>query len=224
MEGVVRWGSGTPGCCLVVFSLSHIFSEFSYSLAYPDPHDNLHLNSWPIDEFPNVLNDFFSMVGQKLAANVPDSNCHSNEYLTNTNFSTSFFFELVISSDIELEISLLPSNKAYGLYSCPIRVLKCAKSILSSPLAEPINLSVQSGKYPSKLKHAKIIPVYKGDDETDPGNYRPISLLSVFNIIFFLNYVQSIEVILYIKDNELLYKAQYGFREKFLLSMQFWTW
>lgn len=121
--------------------------------------------------------------------------------------------EPVVSSDIELEISLLPSSKAYELYSCPIRVLKCAKNILSSPLAELINLSVQIGKYPSKLKHAKIVPVYKGDDETDPSNYRPILLLSVFNRIFekiVYNRLKS-----YIEDNELLYKAQYGFREKF---------
>jgi len=42
-------------------------------------------------ELPNVLNDFFSTVGQKLAANVPDSNCHNREYLSNTNLSSSFF-------------------------------------------------------------------------------------------------------------------------------------
>ena len=145
-------------------------------------------------ELPNVLNDFFSTVGQKLV-NVPDSNCHYREYLANTNFTSSFFFEPVISSDIELEISRLQSKKAYGLYSCPIRILKCAKNVLSPPLAELINLSVQTGKYPSKLKHAKIIPVYKGDDETDPSNYHPISLLSVLNRIFAKNYVQPIKII-----------------------------
>ena len=47
-----------------------------------------------------------------------------------------------------------------------------------------MNLSIQNGVFPSKLKHAKIIPVYKDDDETDPGNYRPISLLSNFSKIF----------------------------------------
>ena len=31
---------------------------------------------------------------------------------------------------------------------------------------------------------AKIIPVYKSQDETDANNYRPISLLSNFNRIF----------------------------------------
>ena len=67
----------------------------------------------PAERPPNVLNDYFSTVGQKLAANVPDSNCHYREYLTNTNFTSSFFFEPVISSDIEQEISLLWSKKAY---------------------------------------------------------------------------------------------------------------
>ena len=43
---------------------------------------------------------------------------------------------------------------------------------------------MQTGDYPSKLKHAKIIPVFKTGDETKPGNYRPISLLSVFNRLF----------------------------------------
>ena len=60
---------------------------------------------------------------------------------------------MVISSDIELEISLLRSKKASGLYSCPIRVLKCAKNVFSLTLPELINLSVQTGKYLSKLKH-----------------------------------------------------------------------
>ena len=160
----------------------------------------------------NALSDFFSTVGKKLAANEPDSNCHYSEYLTNTDLTSSFFFEPVVSSDIEVEISLLRSKRAYALYSCHIRVLKCAKNVLSSPLAELIDLSVQTGKYP-KLKHAEIIPVCKGDDETDPTNYSPISLLSVFNRIFdkiMYNRLRS-----YIEDNELLYKAQYDFRESF---------
>ena len=33
-------------------------------------------------ELPNVLNDFFSTVGQKLAANLPDTNCHYTKYLS----------------------------------------------------------------------------------------------------------------------------------------------
>ena len=47
-----------------------------------------------------------------------------------------------------------------------------------------LNKSVQSGIYPSKLKHAKIVPAFKNEDQSDPNNYMPISLLSVFNRIF----------------------------------------
>ena len=75
-------------------------------------------------------------------------------------------------------------GKAYGLYSCPVRILKSACYILSKPLAEIINNSVETAIFPDRLKHAKIIPIFKSIDETDPSNYRPISLLSIFNRIF----------------------------------------
>ena len=41
-----------------------------------------------------------------------------------------------------------------------------------------MNQSIETGMFPSKLKHAKIIPIYKGGDELECVNYRPISLLS----------------------------------------------
>ena len=59
-----------------------------------------------------------------------------------------------------------------------------------------------------------MIPAFKCDDETDPNNYRLISLLSIFNHIFekltsTYNHLKS-----FIEKNELLYEAQYGFQEK----------
>ena len=66
------------------------------------------------------------------------------------------------------------------------------------------------GKCPSKLKMSKNIPIYKADDETDPNNYRPISLLSIFNIIFEKMIYKRIAN--FIEKNNLLYNGQYGFR------------
>ena len=87
--------------------------------------------------------------------------------------------------EIENEILLLPSTKAYGLYSCPGNLLTTARHIFSEHLAKLMNLSIQTGKYPTKLKISKVIPLYKADDElTDPNSYKPFSLLSVFNRIF----------------------------------------
>lgn len=52
--------------------------------------------------------------------------------------------------------------------SFPIRILRSAKHILSRPLSRLINKSIEHDTYPSKLKLAKIIPVYKSYDEFDP--------------------------------------------------------
>ena len=69
---------------------------------------------------------------------------------------------------------------------------------------------VQTGVYPSKLKRAKVIPVYKTGDRTEPGNYRPISLLSVFNRLF--ERLMHKRLTSFIEKKKILYNAQYGFR------------
>ena len=133
----------------------------------------------------DILNRFFFSVGQKPADNILSSSRHFSDYFGDQVYPNSFvfFFDPVTPSEIESEI-LLTLNNAYGLYSCAIRILKGANHIVSATLAEIMNMSVQTGVYPSKLKHAKAIPVFKTGDRTEPGNYRPILLLSVFNRLF----------------------------------------
>ena len=85
---------------------------------------------------------------------------------------------LVLDTDISAQIQALPLYKSCGMFSCPVKILKRCKHIISlKPLAYIYNLSVIQAKYPSKLKLAKIVPVYKNDDEScHASNYRPISL------------------------------------------------
>ena len=66
-----------------------------------------------------------------------------------------------------------------------------------------MNRSIESGIYPSKLKLAKAVPVFKSEDDLDSNNYRPISLLSLFNRL------KS-----FLDKHNLLYQCQYGFQEK----------
>ena len=45
-------------------------------------------------------------------------------------------------------------------------------------------MSITSGQFPKELKRAKIVPIYKKKLKTDPGNYRPVSILSIISKIF----------------------------------------
>ena len=98
------------------------------------------------------------------------------------------------------------------MHSFPTRVLRSARHILSHPLSVLINKSVEHGIYPTKLKLAKVIPIHKANDESDPSNYRPISLLSVFNRIF--EKMMYIRLKSFLEKFSILYDSQYGFREK----------
>ena len=93
-------------------------------------------------------------------------------------------------------------------------MLKCIKQYVSQLLAEIMSLPIHKGKYPSKLKHAKVVPIYKTNDETDPENYRPISILSIFNRIFEKLMYKTLQN--YCDKEKMLYGKQYVFRAKHL--------
>ena len=136
-------------------------------------------------------------------------------------YPNSFFLDPVTPSEIESEILLTPLNKVYGLYSCPILILKGANHFVSATLAEIMNMSVQTGVYPSKLKHAKVSPVYKTGDRTEPGNYRPISLLSVFNRLFKRLMHKRLTAFIEKKNTFFIMHSMIS-EQTVLLSRQFW--
>ena len=86
----------------------------------------------------------------------------------------------------------------------------CQTSTKKKPLTEIFNTSIIQGKYPSKLKISKVTPIFKVGDETDPDNYRPISLLSNLNRVF--EKLMYNRLIQFINKHNLLDDAQYGFR------------
>jgi len=51
----------------------------------------------------------------------------------------------------------------------------------AEPLLHIYNSSILTGNVPTKLKISKVIQLYKKGERTEPSNYRPISLLSIFS-------------------------------------------
>ena len=152
----------------------------------------------------NILNSHFASVGNRLASELPNSNRHFSNYLPRTTYSGSFVFETVLPSEIKLEIIMAPSNKAHGLYSCPIRFLKCSRHIISKPIANIVNQSVCKGIFPFKLKHAKIITIYKdgNEDEHKASNKLEFFLFAdVTNLLHANKNLRSLETVM---NDELL--------------------
>ena len=128
----------------------------------------------------NEFNNYFSNIGKNLADDVPHTDKHFMDYLISP-LQNSFFLSSVTSTEIELEISKLKNGKSTGPYCIPVAILKQIKHIISKPLAILYNMSFSSGTLPEQFKLAKVIPVYKKGEHTNLANYRPISLLSVFD-------------------------------------------
>ena len=119
----------------------------------------------------NIMNFLFASCGHQLAAKLLHSKQHFSDYLTPRNDEVSFVFRPIEPEEIVTEILTLSSNKSYGLYLYPIRVLKCSREIRGEPLAIIFNTSIGSGTFPTKLKVAKVIPIFKAGDATAPNNY-----------------------------------------------------
>ena len=75
-------------------------------------------------------------------------------------------------------------GKAPGVDGIPMQLIRVFFQFISEPLMRIINLSLQSGIFPDRLKTAKVVPIYKEDDPELFKNYRPISILLNFSKIF----------------------------------------
>ena len=67
-----------------------------------------------------------------------------------------------------------------------------------------------TGVFPSALKTAKVVPVFKKDFKLNYSNYRPISLLS--NIEKILEKLMYKRLYAFLDYNNIIYDLQFGFR------------
>ena len=68
-------------------------------------------------------------------------------------------------------------------------------------------MSLLEGIFPSELKLAKVVPIFKLAESEKVTNYRQISVLSLFNKIMY-NYVIN-----FMDKNNTTYKYKFGFRK-----------
>ena len=128
-------------------------------------------------EIANVFNNYFASVAETAKQNINYSHKHFSEYLKHQ-CNNSIFIQPTDSEEIANIISSLDINKTCGPFSIPNKILILLKHDISKQLADLFNLSFSSGSFPSILKTAKVVPVFKTGSKLDCCNYHPIYLLS----------------------------------------------
>ena len=108
-------------------------------------------------------------------------NVSPSKFLRNRN-QIDFVIAHVSNEEILVVMKSL-EYKSTGPSNIPLRLLSIIADIIIVPLAYIINMSFLKGEYPDLLKIVKAIPIHKGGSTQDINNYRPISLLSIFDKI-----------------------------------------
>ena len=99
------------------------------------------------------------LVADTVKENIEYSHKHFSDYLNNL-CNISISTQPTDCEEIANIISTLNMNKSGGPSSIPYLTLNLLKNI-SKQLADLFNLSFPSGVFPSLLKIAKLVPVYK---------------------------------------------------------------
>ena len=130
----------------------------------------------------NKFNKFYTNVAQKLLKDLGETPTKFQDYLRNPN-EHSMFFNETDPGEVSNIISKLDVSKSGDIYGITPKLVKCTPG-LARNLSLIFNLCIEQGIFPHLLKRAKVIPVYKNDSKMVTSNYRPISLLPIFDKIF----------------------------------------
>ena len=163
------------------------------------------------NDIANIFNDYFCSVGPKLAEAIPTCNYSYSDYMQYS-VTNSIYIDTVTNYELEKLIDGLKNGKACGDDGIGAQLIKENKQFLLHPLTYIFNLSLTTGIVPDKLKIAKVIPLFKSGEANSPSNYRPISLLSIFNKL--LEKIIYKRLYSFFQKENILYKYQFGFREK----------
>ncbi len=156
------------------------------------------------------FNKYFCKIGEKLASKIKDSGNYRDYMPDNCN---SMFVSPVPENELVNMIMSLDSNKAVADSDIPTKLLKRCKVIIKIPFLHMVNKSFVTGKFPKILKTARVTPLFKKNDPTEIGNYRPVSILSCISKI--IEKLMKKRITYFLDDHNILYtgKYQYGFRK-----------
>jgi hypothetical protein len=169
-------------------------------------------------EIATVLNEHFVKVGVVDDDLLPLINVHTTVELNSISFDTNIIRGI---------INRLNNTSSPGPDGFPPVMFKNLVHQLADPMVILYSLIFHSGQIPDEWKRAIVKPIFKKGSSSDPNNYRPISLTSIFCKIF--ESCIKLQLLSYLKTNSFISVHQHGFLSKhstttnLLESLNDWT-
>lgn len=162
------------------------------------------------------MNSYFATIGQKLSDALPlPSQADMRQGATGINTDVReapLLAEFKVSRfKIQDKVKALKANKSTGPDGIQPKLLKLAGDAIVPSLVNLYRYSVESKVVFNSWKTARLTPIFKKDDETVIGNYRPVSLLSVPSKILESEANDTIVRHVFI-ENELVSDRQWAYR------------
>lgn len=164
-------------------------------------------------EIVNEFNKFFLEVPsivRRSIINVDGRNDY-DVYFTHKYMSSSMFMIPTCEKEVQQVLKSLKNNKAPGQDCINSYILKRISIHILPVLTYLFNKSMAEGEFPSCLKSAVVVPLFKSGNRKQTTCYRPISLLSVFAKL--LEKIVKGRLMGFLKKYGYLSKSQFGFRE-----------
>jgi hypothetical protein len=78
---------------------------------------------------------------------------------------------------VEKIINKINVKKATGTDDIPANIVKASRSVIAPQLSTLINITVDTGVFPDRLKKVQVTPLFKKNDPLviHVSNYRPVS-------------------------------------------------
>ena len=114
-------------------------------------------------------------------------------------------------------VSNLKNSSSSGYDNIPTKLIKYCNNELAPIIAHINNQSLTDGIFPTSLKIARVVPIFKNGNASTVSNYRPISILSVFSKVF--EKIVHTRLEKYLLENAILHSNQFGFRSRLSTCM-----
>ena len=175
-------------------------------------------NNTKIDLLPNTINDYFlnisnNLLSHEVKINIQKYKCPDVliNFCKKQNNSKTFSIPIMTIQDVYNLINNMKNSKSLGPDKIPTYLLKLALPYIANALTYAYNLCIEQNTFPSLLKEAKVIPIPKSKDTSDPKNLRPISLLPILTKPLEKHIYNHMYC--YMEKNNLFHRNQSGFRQ-----------